>query len=142
MKTTKKQLKEIQEIEKKVANVCDANDCVCNINDGVVDEITGLVYPNKLGAKLENEKFSEEEIQITLAFGYDAQSLKKQLNNQGFSAPKKLIVESELVRNQILSLSHIGILTKKATFKALASLREPISIAKTRNVSLKKVFNG
>ena len=30
----------------------------------------------------------------------------------------------------------------KATFKALASLREPISIAKTRNVSLKKVFNG
>jgi small subunit ribosomal protein S5 len=30
----------------------------------------------------------------------------------------------------------------KATFKALASLREPVSIAKTRNVSLKKVFNG
>ena len=30
----------------------------------------------------------------------------------------------------------------KATFKALASLREPISVAKTRNVSLKKVFNG
>ena len=30
----------------------------------------------------------------------------------------------------------------KATFKALASLREPISVAKTRNISLKKVFNG
>ena len=30
----------------------------------------------------------------------------------------------------------------KATFKALASLREPISVAKSRNVSLKKVFNG
>jgi small subunit ribosomal protein S5 len=30
----------------------------------------------------------------------------------------------------------------KATFKALAMLREPINIAKTRNVSLKKVFNG
>jgi small subunit ribosomal protein S5 len=30
----------------------------------------------------------------------------------------------------------------KATFKALASLREPVSVSKTRNVSLKKVFNG
>jgi small subunit ribosomal protein S5 len=30
----------------------------------------------------------------------------------------------------------------KATFKALAMLREPINIAKTRNLSLKKVFNG
>jgi len=30
----------------------------------------------------------------------------------------------------------------KATFKALAMLREPISIAKTRNIGLKKVFNG
>ena len=30
----------------------------------------------------------------------------------------------------------------KATVKALATLREPIAVAKTRNVSLKKVFNG
>ena len=30
----------------------------------------------------------------------------------------------------------------KATFKALATLREPIAVAKTRGVSLKKVFNG
>ena len=30
----------------------------------------------------------------------------------------------------------------KATVKALASLREPITVAKTRNISLKKVFNG
>ena len=30
----------------------------------------------------------------------------------------------------------------KATFTALAMLREPIQVAKTRNVSLKKVFNG
>ena len=30
----------------------------------------------------------------------------------------------------------------KATIKALSTLREPIAIAKTRNVSLKKVFNG
>lgn len=30
----------------------------------------------------------------------------------------------------------------KATVKALAMLREPASIAKTRNISLKKVFNG
>ncbi|MEO5499995.1 MAG: 30S ribosomal protein S5 [Ginsengibacter sp.] len=30
----------------------------------------------------------------------------------------------------------------KATVNALQSLREPIEIAKTRNISLKKVFNG
>ena len=30
----------------------------------------------------------------------------------------------------------------KATFAALAQLREPIQVAKQRNVSLKKVFNG
>ena len=30
----------------------------------------------------------------------------------------------------------------KATFKALALLREPIQVSRTRNLSLKKVFNG
>lgn len=30
----------------------------------------------------------------------------------------------------------------KATVKALATLREPIGVAKTRQISLKKVFNG
>jgi len=30
----------------------------------------------------------------------------------------------------------------KATVKALATLREPIQVAKKRNISLKKVFNG
>ncbi|MCW3467777.1 30S ribosomal protein S5 [Chitinophaga nivalis] len=30
----------------------------------------------------------------------------------------------------------------KATFKALGMLREPISVARTRSISLKKVFNG
>ena len=30
----------------------------------------------------------------------------------------------------------------KATFTALAMLREPIAVAKQRNISLKKVFNG
>lgn len=30
----------------------------------------------------------------------------------------------------------------KATFKALAMLREPLAIAKTRSIGLKKVFNG
>ena len=30
----------------------------------------------------------------------------------------------------------------KATFKALAMLREPINVSRNRNISLKKVFNG
>jgi hypothetical protein len=48
MKPTKKQLKDIQEIEKKVANVCDAN-------DSIVDEITGIVYPKKTIEVTRNE---------------------------------------------------------------------------------------
>jgi hypothetical protein len=40
MKPTKKQLKEIAEVEKKVAEVCDAN-------DSILDEITGIPYPKK-----------------------------------------------------------------------------------------------
>ena len=31
---------------------------------------------------------------------------------------------------------------QKATIKALGLLREPIQIAKTRNIKLSKVFNG
>jgi len=30
----------------------------------------------------------------------------------------------------------------KATVKALSLLKEPVEVAKTRNISLKKVFNG
>jgi small subunit ribosomal protein S5 len=30
----------------------------------------------------------------------------------------------------------------KATFKALTMLREPIQVSRTRNLSLKKIFNG
>ena len=30
----------------------------------------------------------------------------------------------------------------KATFKALAMLREPLNVSRTRNLSLKKIFNG
>jgi small subunit ribosomal protein S5 len=30
----------------------------------------------------------------------------------------------------------------KATVKALSQLREPIAVAKTRTINLKKVFNG
>jgi small subunit ribosomal protein S5 len=30
----------------------------------------------------------------------------------------------------------------KATVKALAMLREPIAVSRTRNLSLKKIFNG
>jgi small subunit ribosomal protein S5 len=30
----------------------------------------------------------------------------------------------------------------KATFKALSMLREPVQVARNRNISFKKVFNG
>jgi hypothetical protein len=42
MKLTKKQIQEIKEIEKKVAQVCDAKK-----SEVVFDEITGIPYPTK-----------------------------------------------------------------------------------------------
>jgi len=126
MKTTKKQLKEIQEIEKKVSEVCDNKKKieVTRNDDGIIiNKETGKpLFPELL------EKISEKEreIEIVLNYGYDAPSLKTQIKEQGFKVDMKLIVESELVKNQILSLEAIGILTKKQSEKAFEKLNDHI----------------
>jgi len=67
MKPTKKQLKEIQEIEKKVANVCDAN-------DSVIYKITGLVNNKK---KIIEVTINENGVIINIETG---KPLWKELN--------------------------------------------------------------
>ena len=148
MKLTKKQLKEIQEIEKKVANVCDAN-------DGVVDEITGITYPKKTievalndkGViinketgkphrvaididemdKLVKEKESKK-IAINLSFGTSSPSLKKQLENQGFKISDYFIERCEKVIDDLHSLKNIGILKDKELVKCFKRLKKEICI--------------
>jgi hypothetical protein len=138
MKPTKKQLKEIQEIEKKVANVCDAN-------DGVVDETTGLVYPKKtiedtlketgkphFGAididkmkKIVEEKKSKE-IAINLSFGLSSPTLKKQLKNQGFKVSDAFIQKAEIIRYDLHCLNEVGILKDKELLKCFKRLNKTI----------------
>ena len=74
------------------------------------------------------EELSEKErqIEVSLSYGYDAPSLKTQIKEQGFKVDMKLIVESELVKNQILSLQAIGILTKKQSNIAFKKLNDHI----------------
>ena len=126
MKTTKKQLKEIQEIEKKVAKVCDVKKTteVTRNDDGVIiNKETGKPHFDQLYEEL-SEK--ERQIEVSLSYGYDAPSLKTQIKEQGFKVDMKLIVESELVKNQILSLQAIGILTNKQSNIAFKKLNDHI----------------
>lgn len=149
MKPTKKQLKEIEEIQKKEANVCDANDCVCNINDGVVDEITGLVYPKKttevtlndkgaiinketgklhfqeLMKRISSEKKSNN-IDITISFGVSSPLLKKQLKKQGFKISDAFIIKAEMIRTDLNCLKKVGILKQKELIKCFKRLNKSI----------------
>jgi hypothetical protein len=127
MKTTKKQLKEIQAIEKKVSEVCDTKkttEVTRNDDDVIINKETGNAHFEEL---LKNITESvEDEIEICLSYGYDAPPIKIQLIEQGFKFKNKLIVESELIRNQILSLNAIGILNTKETYKAFKRLNDHI----------------
>ena len=117
MKTTKKQLKETQPIEKKTTEVTRNDDGV------IINKETGKPHFDQLYEEL-SEK--ERQIEVSLSYGYDAPSLKTQIKEQGFKVDMKLIVESELVKNQILSLQAIGILTKKQSNIAFKKLNDHI----------------
>ena len=146
MKPTKEQLKEIEQIEKKVANVCDTN-------NGVVDELTGITYPKKttevtlnengviinketgkphFGAididemkKMVEEKKSKE-IVISLSFGTNCPSLKKQLKNQGLKVSDVFIQKAEIIRYDLNCLNEVGILKEKELIKCFKRLNKTI----------------
>jgi hypothetical protein len=126
-KLTKKRQQELQAIEKRVSEVCDTKKTteVTPNDDGVLFyKETGKPYFEEL---LEHINQSvEDEIEICLSYGYGAPSIESQLIEQGFKFKNELIVESELIRSQILSLNAIGILNKKGTFKAFAKLNDHI----------------
>jgi hypothetical protein len=191
MKTTKKQLKQIAKVEKKVSKVCDTKE------GGVVfDEVTGIPYVeseikpkkttevtrnddgviinkktgkphfeeillekdadgtifnkntgepyndltallkslteqkekiNKVLLPILKEKLSRE-ISIVLKFGKTEPHLGVQLKEQGFNKlSENYIAQSELIRQDILALNGIDILSRKQTFKCFEKLSKVIS---------------
>lgn len=146
MNLTKKQLKEIAEVEKKVAEVCDKN-------QAIVDEITGITYPKKtieVGLndkgviinketgephsiaididemkKLVEEKISKD-ITITLNFGESSPSLKNQLKEQGFKINRETLESAEHIRFDLFSLNKVNILSDKQLLKCFKRLNKII----------------
>lgn len=109
MKTTKKQLKEIQEIEKKVSEVCD---------DKKTTEVTK--YFEHLTEKKPND------IAISFNFGISAPLLKKQIEKQGFKISNEYIKEAEVIRDDLHALNQIGILKRKELIKCFDRLAKAI----------------
>jgi hypothetical protein len=140
MKPTKKQLKEIQKIEKEVAKTC-------NVNDSIIDEITGISYPKKTTKVTINDNgiivnketgephFSKDsklkksrDVSISLVFGKKQPilSLKKQIELQGFKISEGFLIDSESIRNELHALNEAGILNSKQLLKCFKKLSNVI----------------
>jgi len=116
MKTTKKQLKEIQEIEKKVVEVTrDDNGTIINKQTG--EPHFKELYPEK----------KSREVEVKFSFGECAPKLKYQLQQQGFEIPKGIIKDAEKVRVDLLALHEINILSSKQLWKCFKKLSKQIS---------------
>jgi hypothetical protein len=122
MKTTKKQLKEIKEIEKKVAKVCDTKKTVevTKNDDGIIiNKETGKPHFPELEKK-------SRDIAIALSFGQSAPTIKEQLKTQGFKIFKGVVIDAELIRTDLHDLHRIGILNRKELFKCFKRLSKKI----------------
>jgi hypothetical protein len=123
MKTTKKQLNEIKEIEKKVAKVCDTKKTteVTRNDEGVIiNKETGKPhFPELLEKK-------STDIAIALGFGRSAPKIKQQLKTQGFKTFQGIIIDAELIRTDLHGLHRIGILKEKELWKCFNRLSKKI----------------
>jgi len=129
MKTTKKQLKEIQAIEKKVSEVCDTKKTteVTRNDDGVIiNKKTGKQHFEEL---LDELCQNQIEMEVLLTYDDFAPSLKKQLKKLGFKISKGVLKDAEKIRFDLLALNRIKILSKKQTIKCFKNLN--IMITKT-----------
>jgi len=109
MKPTKRQLEAIQEIEKKVSEVCDAKK---------------TIEATKIFEHLSEKK--PNDIAISLNFGISAPFLKKQIEKQGFKISNEYIEEAEVIRDNLHALNYIGILKNKELIKCFDRLAKQI----------------
>jgi hypothetical protein len=143
MKTTKKQLKEIAKVEKKVAEVCGTKE-----GKVIFDEVTGIPYlESEIKSKktievtrnddgvIVNKKTGEphfpkekksRNISINLSFGTPSPTLKKQIQSQGFVICKDYLQSAELIRSDLHALKRVGILKEKDLFKCFKRLSKKI----------------
>lgn len=121
MKLTKKQLKEIQEIEKKVSEVCDTKKTTeVTLNDDglIINKETGELHFKELTEHFDNK------IKLFLIFNESAPSLKKQIKNQGWLLSNKQFKGAEKLRKQLNNLFSIGILNEKEANKCFKRLNK------------------
>lgn len=122
--------KEIQEIEKKVSNVCGDTknriDLTIDENGEVVYTETGEKHFPELGEPIENAPNKIRTIAISLSYGEDDKSLKKQLKKQGLNFNKDVIYGAELTRKIILSFLNNNLITNKQAKKAFQKLHDQI----------------
>lgn len=127
MKTTKKQLEEIAELEKKVAELCDAKKTIevtLNDNGVIVNKETGESHFQTDEGIL---KPIPREIVVGLSFGTSAPTIKIQLKEQGFSLPKNDLKSAESVRVDLLALRDCKVISKKQLMKCFKKLSKQIS---------------
>lgn len=143
MKTTNKQLNEIKEVEKRVAEVCGTEK-----RKVIFDEVTGIPYaeseikPKKTVEVTKNDdgvivnketgkphfskKKKSRNIEISLGFGKSAPTLKIQIEKQGFKISKGIIKDAEQIRNDLHDLNEVGILKEKELMKCFKRLSKKI----------------
>ena len=128
MNPTKKQLKEIQEIEKKVSEVCDTKKTIevtRDDNNVIINKETGKPHFDELFKNLQDE-LSTKELVISLSFGWNSPKLSYQLKAQGLKFNKHFIKDAELMRTHILALGSVKILKGKDMLKAFTRLNNHI----------------
>lgn len=107
----------------------------------LIDFLKSMQKPTK---EILNSKSKEEmprEISVTLRFGKTEPHLAEQLEEQGFDKlSEHYIKQSELIRQDILALNKIGILSKKQTFKCFEKLSKVISRKVVNSEKLKSEF--
>ena len=125
MKTTKKQLKEIQQIEKEVSKVCDVKETT-----QVTKDDNGIVINKETGEPhfSENSKSNNSrDIEITLCFGLNAPKISVQLKEQGYKISKHITNIAEKVRVDLLALNEIGVLSDKQLIKCFRKFSTQIT---------------
>lgn len=130
MKPTKKQLKEIQEIEKKVSKVCDTKETfevTRDDNNVIINKETGKPHFEAIDfdaiKKMVKEKKSRD-IYLNLNFDESSPSLKKQIKKQGWLLTNRHFKGAEKLRKKLNYLFNIGILKEKEAEKCFKRLNK------------------
>jgi hypothetical protein len=104
------------------------------------DLIVHLKSMQKPTKEMSKEKVSRE-ISVTLRFGKTEPHLGEQLEEQGFyKLSANYIKQSEMIRQDVLALNKINILSRKQTFKCFEKLSKIISRKVVNSEKLKSEF--